>query len=173
VMVPGLEKGPYAVLGYIDEQPFGSPDGQLNMDEVYAFYDMRDFVGSVPQPDYIMVDSSLETWTPHFELDDSFFMDGFVVLSPREGETVYGEGSGYIHVAGLNFEPMIRTIEIIIDGSPQGTFLADQELYPVNMSIYPSGTRSLDIIAYNESIVQIFFDQPPLNIPVSFNYVAP
>ena len=172
-IVPGLEKGPYAVLGYVDEQPFGSPDGQLNMNEVYAFYYMRDFVGSVPNPDYIMVDSSLETWIPHFELNDSFFMDGFVVLSPREGETVYGEGSGYIHVAGLNFEPMIRTIGIEVNGSPQGTFPADQEIFLVNMSIYPSGTCSLEIIAYDKYLNTVVFDYPPQNIPVNFNYVAP
>ena len=173
VIVEGLEKGPYAVLGYIDEQPFGFPDGQLNMNEVYAFYNMRDFVGSVPYPDYIMVDSSLETWTPHFELNDSFFMDGFVVLSPREGDTVYGEGSGYIHVAGLNFEPMIRTIEIKIDAISQGTFPANQEIFPVNMSIYSDGPHILEIIAYDEFMTPFPFDQPPLNIPVNFIYVAP
>jgi hypothetical protein len=172
-IVPGLEKGPYGVLGYIDELPFGSPDGQLNMGEAYAFYNMKEFVGSVPQPDYINVDSSIETWIPHFELNDSFFMDGFVVFSPLDGETVYGEGPSLIRVVGLQIEPMIRTIEIRIDAILQGTFPADQEVFLVNMSLYPDGPHTLDITAYDKDMIQVFFDQPPLNMPVNFNYVAP
>jgi hypothetical protein len=152
---------------------FQFPDGQLNMGEAYAFYNMKEFVGSVPQPDYINVDSSIETWIPHFELNDSFFMDGFVVFSPLDGETVYGEGPSLIRVVGLQIEPMIRTIEIRIDAILQGTFPADQEVFLVNMSLYPDGPHTLDITAYDKDMIQVFFDQPPLNMPVNFNYVAP
>jgi hypothetical protein len=167
-----VESGPYAMLGFIDEQPFGARDSQVNMGEVYAFYDMKEFVDSISAPDYIMVDSGIETYTPHFELDDSYFMDGFLILSPREGDTLYGEGIGYINAVGFTVDPTIETIEVVVDTFSQGSFPAEQEVFPVNMTTYGTGPHTLELNAYSSS-GQIFYDQPPINTPVNFDYVAP
>jgi hypothetical protein len=171
--VLSLEGGAYAILGFIDDEPFGIGDGQINMGEVYSFYYMRQFVDSVPQPDHIWVDSYNEEHTYYFEMDDSYIMDGFLLLSPRQGDTMYGEGIGYIYAVGLQIEPTIETIDIFVDSSPQGSFPADQEIFYVNMSTFGTGTHSLEIFAYDYLGTQIPFDQSPLNLPVNFDYVAP
>ena len=171
--VLSLEEGAYAILGFIDDEPFGIGDGQINMGEVYSFYYMRQFVDSVPQPDHIWVDSYNEEHTYYFEMDDSYTMDGFLLLSPRQGDTVYGEGIGYIYAAGFRIEPTIEKIEIVVDTFSQGFFPADQELFHVNMSTFGTGSYSLDIIGYDYLDNPITFDQSPLNLPVNFDYVAP
>jgi hypothetical protein len=171
--VLSLEGGPYAILGFIDDEPFGIGDGQVNMGEVYSFYDMRQFVDSIPQPDHIWVDSYNEDHTYYFEMDDSFIMDGFLLISPRQGDTMYGDGIGYIHAVGFQIDPTIEKIEILVDSSPQGTFPVEQEIFPVNMSTFGTGPHSLDIIGYDYLDNPIIFDQLPLNLPVNFDYVAP
>ena len=171
--VLSLEGGAYAILGFIDEEPFGIGDGQLNMGEVYSLFYMRQFVDSIPQPDHIWVDSYNEEHTYYFEMDDSYIMDGFLLLSPRQGDTMYGEGIGYIYAVGLQIEPTIEKIEIFVDSSPQGSFPADQEIFHVNMSTFGTGPHTLEIFAYDYLDNPITFDQPPSNLPVNFDYVAP
>jgi hypothetical protein len=169
VVIDQMKEGSYAVLGYIESNGIEGP----NMYEVYAFYYMRDFVSSVHNPDYIWVDSSIEDWTPNFDLDDTYQMDGFAVISPRQNDTVHGVDGGYMHVVGLLFDKAIRTVEFIVDGTPQGRFNAGQESFLVNMSIYDTGPLVLDIIAYDQFDNPIPFDLFPFEIPLNFNYVAP
>ena len=169
VIIDQMQEGSYAVFGYIESNGIEGP----NMYEVYAFYYMRDFVSSVQNPDYIWVDSSIEGWTPTFDLDDTYQMDGFSVIFPRQNDTVYGGDGGYMQVVGLLFDQTIRTVEFYIDGTPQGKFNADQESFLVNMSIYSTGSRVLDIIAYDQSDLSIPFDLFPFETPLNFNYVAP
>jgi hypothetical protein len=172
--VLSLESGAYAILGFIDEFPLGNRDGQVNMGEVYSFFHMKEFVDSITAPDHIWVDQGIETYTPHFELDDSFLMDGFLILAPREGDTVYGEGSGYIHAVGFTVNPNIETIEVIVDAVfSQGFFPASQEVFPVNMSTFGTGPHTLEIIAYDSGMGVVTYDQAPMNTPVSFYYEAP
>ena len=121
VVIDQMQEGSYAVLGYIESNGIEGP----NMYEVYAFYYMRDFVSSVHNPDYIWVDSSIEGWIPTFDFDDTYQMDGFSVISPRQNDTVYGGDGGYMQVVGLLFDQTIRTVEFYVDGTPQGKFNAD------------------------------------------------
>ncbi len=164
-----MQEGSYAVLGYIESNGIEGP----NMYEVYAFYYMRDFVSSVHNPDYIRVDSSIEGWTPTFDLDDTYQMDGFSVISPRQNDTVYGGDGGHMQVVGLLFDQTIRKVEFWVDGTQQGTFNADQESFFINMSIYNTGPLVLDIIALDQLGLPTPFDLFPFEIPLDFNYVAP
>ena len=169
ITMESLKEGPYAVLGYIDSDG----DGELSMGEVYAFYYMRDLVSTFRDPDYIMVDSSIGYDMPHFDLYDTYEMDGFAVLYPVPGDTVHGEGLGMIYMVGLKIEETISTVEILIDDIAQDKWPAEQEIFPINMSTKLTGFHSLGIIARDAGGSFVSFDMTPLNVPFDFYYEAP
>lgn len=172
VIVEGLEKGPYAVLGFID---FGG-DGELNMGETYAFYYMRDFISSFKNPQYIMVDSMIEEWKPHFDLDDSFFMNGLFLFSPESGQTLKGVNVGgsvhLIQIAGISIEKSINFLDIYIN--PPLTLLHDdvpvsgQDTWVVSVDMFgfSDGLYTLIVEGWSDTF---FIDSDS----VDFNYEAP
>jgi len=174
--VLSLESGPYAILGYIDDQPFGSSDGQLNMGEVYAFYDMRDFISSFTNPDFIMVDSMIEDSMPHFDLDDSYTMNGLVIFSPRSGDTLKAVDVGgsvhLIQIGGISIEKSINSLDIYVN--PPMTLVHDN----VPVSSDDAWIVSVDMFGFSNGpytlTVEGWWDANFIDsYSVDFNYESP
>jgi len=147
VSFSNLQKGPYALLWYIDAQ---LPQGELNAGEVYSFYNRRDLASSFRYPDYIWVDSSFDGF--HLDLWDDFSLQGIEVVVPVEGETLHGENLGgslhRIFVIGFTFDKTIDTIQFHIDGVSKGGFTPGGEnpwIFSINMYGEIAGWHNLEV----------------------------
>jgi hypothetical protein len=176
-----LNRGSYTVLGYVDI----NGNSGLDPSEVYAFLGRRSFIDSIFGPDSIWVDSLIEDdgFSPnYFQFGDDFQLQSLFIISPGEGETVYGERISptqhSITVFGLSIVQNVDYVAAYVDDLwIGGNTLVDSDnafVSQINLFSISTGSHTLEIRGYIGTMPSGEPGAPvQASHKITINYVSP
>ncbi len=176
-----LKRGSYTILVYVDI----NGNGRLDPSEYYAFLGRRDFIDSIFGPDSIWVDSFIEEdgYSPsYFQFGDDFQLKPLFIISPVDGEIIFGEVIGPTHhkitTFGLSIVQNVDYVAVYVDDMwVLGNAPVNEDnsfVIEINMFGFPTGSHTLEVRGY---IGTMPYDEPSAPVQAShkitINYISP